>query len=78
MQDEYTHSLKLRLASLEELDNRLLSDNNIDTIIQKAIDALPEKCREIFVMSKIEGKKTKKQSQKNSTSQSTPLKARWA
>ncbi|ULB35088.1 MULTISPECIES: RNA polymerase sigma-70 factor [Proteiniphilum] len=59
MQDEYTHSLKLRLASLEELDNRLLSDNNIDTIIQKAIDALPEKCREIFVMSKIEGKKQK-------------------
>jgi len=36
-----------------------LNETDIDTIIQKAIDNLPEKCREIFVMNKIEGKKQK-------------------
>jgi RNA polymerase sigma-70 factor (ECF subfamily) len=60
IQNEYTRSLKLKLASLEELDNSLLSDNNIDAVIQKTIDTLPEKCREIFVMNKIEGKKQRK------------------
>lgn len=60
IQDEYIRNLKLKLASLEELNNRLFSDNNIDTIIQKAIDTLPEKCREIFVMNKIEGKKQRR------------------
>ena len=36
-----------------------MNETDIDTIIQKAIDNLPEKCREIFVMNKIEGKKQK-------------------
>ncbi|MGI6574207.1 MAG: RNA polymerase sigma-70 factor [Fermentimonas sp.] len=59
MQEEYLLTLKLQLESLEVLDNKLLSEPDIETIIQNAIDSLPEKCRQIFVMNKIEGKKQK-------------------
>lgn len=59
IQSEYIHTLKMNFESLEVLDNELLSNVDIDSIIQNAIDSLPEKCREIFVMNKIEGKKQK-------------------
>ncbi|WP_255417315.1 RNA polymerase sigma-70 factor [Proteiniphilum sp. X52] len=59
IQSEYTRTLKLKFDSLEALDNKLLNENDIDTIISNAIDSLPERCREIFVMNKIEGKKQK-------------------
>lgn len=57
MVKEYNLNLKLKLASLETLDSNLLTDENIDTILQNAIDSLPEKCRIIFIMNKLEGKK---------------------
>lgn len=59
MQSEYVRTLKLKFESLEALDNKILNESNIDTIIQNAIESLPEKCREIFVMNKLEGKKQK-------------------
>lgn len=59
IQSEYIRTLRLKLESLETLDNKFLNDNDIDTVIQNAIESLPEKCREIFVMNKIEGKKQK-------------------
>lgn len=59
IQSEYIRTLKLKFESLEALENKFLNEADIDTIIQNAIDSLPEKCREIFVMNKIEGKKQK-------------------
>lgn len=59
MLKEYNQTLKLKLTSLESLDNKLLSNEDIDTILHNAIDSLPEKCREIFIMNKLEGKKQK-------------------
>lgn len=59
MQLEYIRTLKLKFESLEALNNKFLNEPNIDTVIQNAIESLPEKCREIFVMNKIEGKKQK-------------------
>lgn len=59
MQEEYLQTLKLKFESLEVFDNKLLSEPDIDTIIQNAIDNLPVKCRQIFVMNKMEGKKQK-------------------
>ncbi len=59
MQEEHLLEIKLKFESLEALDNKLLNEPHIDTIIQDAIDRLPEKCREIFVMNKLEGKKQK-------------------
>ncbi|SCD18947.1 RNA polymerase sigma-70 factor [Proteiniphilum saccharofermentans] len=59
IQSEYIRTLKLKFESLEALDNKFLNETDIDTVIKNAIDSLPEKCREIFVMNKIEGKKQK-------------------
>ena len=47
----------MNLDSLETFDNNLFSDQDIEKLISRALDALPEKCRAIFIMSKIEGKK---------------------
>lgn len=57
LQEEYAISLRMNLDSLEVFDNNLFSDHDIEKIISRALDALPEKCRAIFIMSKIEGKK---------------------
>lgn len=55
--DEFKQELTFKLASLEELNHAFTSDEQIDTFVQKAIDTLPERCREIFVKSRVEGKK---------------------
>jgi RNA polymerase sigma factor (sigma-70 family) len=44
---------------LELFDQSLLSEQDIEKIISEVINSLPEKCREIFIKSKIEGKKQK-------------------
>lgn len=59
MQEEYLRNLQLKFESLEALDGKLLLNPDIETIVQNAIDSLPEKCRKIFVMNKMEGKKQK-------------------
>lgn len=59
LQEEYTNSLRMNLDSLEAFDNNLFSDQDIEKIISRALDTLSEKCRTIFIMSKIEGKKQK-------------------
>lgn len=59
IQSEYIRTLKLKFESLEALENKFLNESDIENIIQSAINSLPEKCREIFVMNKIEGKKQK-------------------
>ena len=59
MQEEYQATLRMKLASLELFDQSLLSEQDIERIITEVIDSLPEKCRKIFIKSKIEGKKQK-------------------
>ena len=59
IQSEYIRTLMLKFESLEALEDKFFDDVDTDTIIQKAIDSLPEKCREIFIKNKIEGKKQK-------------------
>ncbi len=63
LQEEYTISLRMNLDSLEAFDNNLFSDQDIEKIISRALDTLSEKCRTIFIMSKIEGKKQKEKAQ---------------
>ena len=57
--DEYNLQLKMKLQSLEAFDEKIFSEPNIETLVQKAIDSLPERCRKIFIMSKLDGKKQK-------------------
>lgn len=59
IQDEQSRELKMKFESLEALDSAFLNQPDIDALIQNAIDSLPEKCREIFMMNKFEGKKQK-------------------
>jgi RNA polymerase sigma-70 factor (ECF subfamily) len=59
LQESYQIALKMSLDSLEAFDENQFSENDIDTILMKAINSLPEKCREIFLLNKIEGLKQK-------------------
>ena len=47
--------LQLKLYSLQAFDENNFSDEEIGTIINKAIDALPKRCREIFILSRVKG-----------------------
>lgn len=59
LQEEYSVTLRLKYDSLESFDQNLFSEQDIEQIISKAINTLPDKCKEIFIKSKIEGKKQK-------------------
>src|SRR5574344_1811416 len=57
--DEYNKELSLKLSALEQLDSSASSEENIEDIRTEAINKLPERCREVFLKSRIEGKKYK-------------------
>ena len=59
MQEDFDMSFRMKFDSLEAFDVDGLSEDNIKDIIEKALNALPERCREIFILSKLEGKKQK-------------------
>lgn len=59
LQEEELLTLRIKYDSLEAFDQQIFQDNSIETILSNAIDSLPEKCRDIFIKSKIEGKKQK-------------------
>lgn len=59
LKEEYLTALQMSLDSLEAFDLNLFSEEDIESILTKAIDSLPEKCREIFILSKIKGEKQK-------------------
>ena len=59
IKEEYLLTLSANLHALDSFDDELSSEEKIQTLVKKAINSLPDKCREIFLMSKIEGKKQK-------------------
>ena len=59
MQEEHQLTLRMKFDSLEVLDDDLLQQDNLEERIEKALNVLPERCREIFVKHKIEGMKLK-------------------
>lgn len=59
IKDENAQALQMKLYSLEAFNEKIFSEPDIETIVQNAINTLPEKCREIFILNKIEGKKQK-------------------
>ena len=59
LMEEQQLILKMKFDSLEAFDQDFLTENDIEDILKKAIDSLPEKCREIFIKRRIEGKKQK-------------------
>lgn len=59
IREEYQITLRMKLASLEVFDENMFAVEDIEALLSKAIDSLPNKCREIFIKSKIEGRKQK-------------------
>lgn len=57
LQKEFDLSLRMKYDSLDAFDVEWKSEQQIGTLIENALNTLPERCREIFVKSKIEGKK---------------------
>lgn len=57
LQETYIREFSYKLLSIESFNDMSLSDEEIETIIYDAINNLPEKCREIFILSKVKGLK---------------------
>ena len=55
--EEYRQVLTFKLSALEQLNYTFTSEEDIEQAVTKAIDKLPERCREIFLKSRIEGMK---------------------
>ncbi|MDR1259063.1 MAG: RNA polymerase sigma-70 factor [Tannerellaceae bacterium] len=47
--------LQLNLYSLQVMDENILTNEEIRIIVADAIHSLPERCREIFILNRIEG-----------------------
>lgn len=60
LQKEYLLTLQVNLESLEEFNNKIFGEKDIDTLIHNAIESLPARCKEIFVLNKMYGYKQKK------------------
>lgn len=57
LQSELTMELKLKYDSLEIFDTAFGDEPSVARRIEQALQKLPDRCREIFVMNKLEGKK---------------------
>ena len=57
--DEYKQELSAKLTALELLNYSFNSDEEIEQILMTAINKLPERCRQVFLKSRIEGKKNR-------------------
>lgn len=55
--EEYKQEYAMKLSSLEEFNQAFNSDEEIEKCLTNAINKLPERCREVFIKSRIEGKK---------------------
>lgn len=57
--EEYQQEFKAKLSSLESLNYVFNTEEDIDQVLKKAIETLPERCRTIFLKSRLEGKKNR-------------------
>lgn len=59
IQGNYEIRLRFNLESLESLGTEASSFEDIERMIEEALAELPERCREVFIKHKFEGKKYK-------------------
>lgn len=55
--EKYKKEQALKLSALELLNDTFSSETDIDNLVHQAIDKLPERCREIFIRNRFQGKK---------------------
>ena len=70
-QSFYEQEISLKLQSLESFDVELASEEKVEKIVSNAVDSLPPKCREIFILSRYEGLKYKEIAEKLNISANT-------
>lgn len=70
-QSFYEQELTLKMQSLECFDIELASEERVEKVVSKAINSLPPKCREIFILSRYDGLKYKEISEKLNISVNT-------
>ena len=57
LSDIEERELHLKMEALQQFDTNIFSENEIEELLEKAIGKLPEKCRQVFVMSRMDGLK---------------------
>ena len=57
--EEQDLTMEMNLEALEAFDQSVFAENDIESLLTNAINSLPEKCREIFIKNRLEGKKHK-------------------
>jgi RNA polymerase sigma-70 factor (ECF subfamily) len=55
--EEISMQNQIYFSALDHLDTSVLAFQEIETIIEKTLEELPSRCREIFVLSRMDGKK---------------------
>ena len=59
LQEVEEEEMQMNLYALEQFDENLCSVEDMERQLQKVIDALPERCRQIFMLSRMDGLKYK-------------------
>lgn len=59
MKEQQRITLQMKFESLKAFDDELFAEEKVEAIIERVVNSLPEKCREIFIKSRLEGKKHK-------------------
>ncbi|EXY88603.1 RNA polymerase sigma factor, sigma-70 family protein [Bacteroides fragilis str. 3998T(B)3] len=59
VQDEFEMELRMKYDSLEIFNTQFSDETDIGELLDNALQKLPERCRNIFIMNKLEGKKQK-------------------
>ena len=57
--EEQKMTMEMNLEALEAFEQSVFAENDVETLLTNAINSLPERCREIFIKGKLEGKKHK-------------------
>jgi RNA polymerase sigma-70 factor (ECF subfamily) len=71
LQDDCMREYGYNLFAMEQFDENNLAEADIDRLIHESIQSLPEKCREIFILSRFEGMTHQKIADKYRISPST-------
>lgn len=59
VQDGFEMELRMKYDSLEIFNTQFSDETDIGELLDNALQKLPERCRNIFIMNKLEGKKQK-------------------
>jgi RNA polymerase sigma-70 factor (ECF subfamily) len=71
MKSSYDKELFLKMQSLSQFEDNIFDDNKLSKIVNTAIASLPTKCRQIFILNRVDGLKYKDISEKLSISENT-------